>query len=88
MNIKTASDLKAAVEASGNEQYYFTRESMKFFGDWLGNYKVSTEVVKTPEVPNGLLVYKLSRMKPVKHNNQESAYFSTQNFRRIFPLEG
>ena len=36
----TASELKYQVEVSGNEPHYFTRSTMKFFGDTMRNYGV------------------------------------------------
>lgn len=87
MKIKTASDLKFAVEQSGNEPYFFTRETMKFFGDTMRNYGVRGPI--TIEAHNGftdsgkISVYELFRRRPVKHNLTDSAYFCAETFRRV-----
>lgn len=88
MKIKTASDLKWHVEQSGNEPYFFTRETMKFFGDTMRNYGVRGPV--EIEADNGFsrmgknLVYELFRRRPVKHGLRESAYFCAETFKRVF----
>ncbi len=89
--IKTASDLKYAVEQSGNESHFFTRKTMSFFGDTMRNYGVRKVILRVNEqFSNGLIlpvekeVYELYRRKPVKHNNQQSAYFDMETFKRVF----
>ena len=72
--IKTASDLKCHVEQFGNERYFFTRETMRFFGDTMRNYGVRD---------NGDS-WELYRRKPVKHGLKESAYFDKATFRRVW----
>lgn len=79
----TSSELKSKVEASGHEPYFFDRKTMKFFGDTMKNYGVRETTVDTcteEKVP----VYELYRKHPVKHNNQSSAYFHRESFRRVF----
>jgi hypothetical protein len=79
----TASDLKYQHELSqgGN---FFSRASMKFFGDTMGNYGVRAATV-TVKRSNGELVecYELYRRKPVKCGLWDSAYFSCSTFERI-----
>lgn len=79
MQIKTASDLKYAVEQSGNEPFFFTRETMKFFGDTMRNYGIRHLTI------NDQPVIELYRRKSVKHGLKESAYFDAETFKRIFP---
>ena len=74
MKIKTSSDLKYAVEQSGNEPFFFTRSTMQFFGDTMKNYGVR-------EHPD---CFELYRRRPVKFGNQSSAFFDKVTFKRIF----
>ncbi len=84
MNIRTASDLKFAVEQSGNEPHFFTRPTMRFFGDTMRNYGIrKAREVDTRSGP--VLAYELTRKHPVKHGLCESAYFDAVSFQRVFP---
>lgn len=79
----TASELKdLTIEAS---PHYFTRSTMKFFGDTMANYGVCKTVVNTATRKN-IPVWELRRKHPVKHGLQNSAYFCRKTFKRIFPL--
>jgi hypothetical protein len=80
----TASELKAKVEASGNESHFFTRATMRFFGDTMRNYGVRGPV--EVETHSGVVkAYELYRRRPVKHNNVSSTYFNAETFSRVFP---
>jgi hypothetical protein len=70
----TASELKYRVEQSGNEPYFFTRKTMKFFGDTMRNYGVR----------DAGDCWELYRKMPVKHGLFSSAYFDKATFRQIF----
>lgn len=92
MIIKTASDLKYAVEQSGNESHFFTRKTMSFFGDTMKNYGVRETTVNTWYNEAGeyvgqdgvaVAVYELFRKKAVKHGLKDSAYFSKETFKRV-----
>jgi hypothetical protein len=75
----TPSELKYNVENSGNEPYFFTRSTMKFFGDTMGNYGCrKITIFKTNQE-----VWELYRKRPVKHGLDSSAYFHTITFERI-----
>lgn len=63
--IKTASNLKMFVE-SGTDSYFFTRSTMRFFGDTMRNYGVRHLTPGTIE---------LYRRRPVKHGLFNSAFF-------------
>lgn len=86
-----ASELKYHVEKTGS--YFFTRDSMKFFGDRMSNYGVrQTEITTNYDsndnyVENGLTVkvWELYRRRPVKHGLQKSAYFDMTTFKRVYP---
>lgn len=83
--IKTASDLKAAVEKAGHESHFFTRSTMKCFGDTMKNYGVRQPVEVLTQTRGKVQAYELFRRKPVKGNHQESAWFEVGTFRRVFP---
>ena len=70
----TASELKAKVEARGTASYFFTRETLRFFGDTMSNYGVRETVIDTWS-ENNVEVYELYRRRPVKHGLWSSAYF-------------
>lgn len=82
--IKTASDLKSFVESAGHESHFFTRATMKFFGDTMKNYGVRGPAPL--ETHSGTVhVFELYRRRPVKHGMQESAFFDAETFRQVFP---
>ena len=72
-----ASELKRKVEESGNEPYFFTYRTMRFFGDTMKNYGVRRAKI------NGKQVWELHRKHPVKHGLHESAYFDSVTFERV-----
>ncbi len=91
----TPSELKHAVEAAGREPHYFTRETMRFFGDTMRNYGVRRTSVKTNWTSEGkwtedgerVEVWELYRKRPVKHGLQSSTYFDCETFRKISPAQ-
>lgn len=66
------------VESAGHESFFFTRDTMKFFGDTMRNYGVRAATI------DGRAVWELYRKRPVKHGMTDSAYFSQDEFRRVF----
>ena len=86
MKIKTASDLKFAVESARQEPYFFTRETMKFFGDTMANYGIRQPVTVTTASGDTVPAYELTRRRPVKHGLQDSAWFHAETFARVFPV--
>jgi len=62
----TPSQLKQLHLKHDPESYYFTRDTMSFFGDTMANYRVITHES----------FYELARKRPVKDGNQSSSYFS------------
>ena len=75
----TSSDLKYDVEHAGLSPEFFTRKTMKFFGDTMANYGVRQNTIN-----DGVEVYELYRRRPVKHALQTSAYFDRTTFQRVF----
>ncbi len=79
----TASELKYHVEQAGHDRHFFTRDTMKFFGDRMSNYGVCEATIDTYSEKN-VPVYELYRRKPVKHGLMSSAYFRKDTFARVF----
>lgn len=77
----TPSELKYHVEQKGSN--FFSRDSMRFFGDTMKNYGVCSASVETYD---GIVeCWELYRRRPVKHGLNSSAYFSKSDFSRVFP---
>jgi len=75
LKIKNVYDLKYYHELFAEKyykrkSYYFTKDTMKFFGDTMSNYKIKL----------GKDYIELHRKKAVKHNNQSIAYFNYNDF--------
>ncbi len=89
MKIKTASDLKWHVEQAGHDPHFFTRSTMKFFGDRMSNYGIrqprEIEVLNEERRFKEILAYELTRKRPVKHGLAASAWFDATTFARVFP---
>ena len=68
-----SSQLKYNHESLNPESYYFTRNSMRFFGDTMRNYGVKTHEN----------FYELYRKHPVKHGLNNSAYFDKTSFIKL-----
>lgn len=74
-----ASELKYHV--GGN---FFSRSSMKFFGDTMKNYGVRSATITTYDDSN-VECWELYRKHAVKHGLKSSAYFDKRDFSRRFP---
>lgn len=70
--IKTASDLKSYYEDI-NGGTFFSRDSMKFSGDTMANYRVKYR--------KDLDLFELIRKKPVKFGLTKSAFFDPLTFK-------
>jgi hypothetical protein len=88
MKIKTASDLKWHIEQSGNCAHFFTRSTMKFFGDRMSNYGVRQPVEIETHGGQKVKAFELFRRRPVKHGLKNSTYFNAETFERVFPKNG
>lgn len=83
----TPSELKYHVESTGREAHFFTRKTMKFFGDTMRNYGVRRTTIDT-WTEDGVEVWELYRKRPVKHGLTASAYFEVNTFTRRFEKKG
>jgi len=68
----TPSELK--YETRKTSPYFFTRKTMKFFGDSMKNYGVRKVEI------DGKKLWELWRKKPVKCGLQNSHYFDRKTF--------
>lgn len=88
----TPSQLKANVQANNEESHYFSRASMRFFGDTMANYGVREATVRTQYnaqgeyVEKGVIVgvWELYRKRAVKHGLIDSVYFAQDDYRRVY----
>ena len=86
-------ELKCKVE-QGKDRFFFTRETMRFFGDTMRNYGVrdggtmpyhwDNEGNNYSDTPRTIEVWELYRKQPVKHGLKDGAYFDKKTFRRVF----
>lgn len=69
---------------------FFTKGAMGFFGDSIGNYRVSRCLFKVSSYGQyrdpAIEVYKLSRKKPVIHGIQTPTYFDS-DFNVVYGIE-
>jgi hypothetical protein len=75
MQIKTASDLKFYHEEKNPGSHFFTRSTMRFFGDRMSNYGVRTHEN----------FFELYRRHAVNGGLRSSAYFDRETLRRVYP---
>lgn len=74
--------LKYKVERAGHAPYFFSRKTMRFFGDTMKNYGVRDGgTIGKNEV------WELYRKRPVKHGLRRSAYFDKTTFHQVFKDE-
>lgn len=82
----TKSELRAAVKATGS--HFFDRGVMKFFGDTMANYALSSKPVEVETLTQGkVLCWELRRKSPVKCGLTDSAYFDVKTLALVFPDE-
>ncbi len=88
----TPSELKYHVEQSTDTSFFFTRNTMRFFGDTMSNYGVRSATIKTNWDDNGnwvsdngriVEVWELYRKHPVKHGLKSSTYFDKVTFNKV-----
>ena len=74
----TSSQLKFNHELNNPQSYFFTRKTMRFFGDTMRNYGVKDRGA----------YYELIRKTPVKHGLIQSAYFDKTTFQQLHNIKG
>lgn len=84
-------ELKRRVE-QGQDRFFFTRETMRFFGDTMGNYGVRDGGERLSnwdregsyiEEARTIKVWELYRKHSVKHGLDSSAYFDKETYTEI-----
>lgn len=73
----TPSQLKYEIEIRGEYPHFFTRKTMKFFGDTMGNFGVRSSV------KDGFECWELYRKRPVQAGLKDSHYFRKGDFKKI-----
>lgn len=87
MKIRNASDLKHAVEQAGTASHFFTRDTMRHWGDRMSNYGLRQPRPVTLHDGRTVNAYELTRKRPVKGGLRSSAWFDAETFKRVFPAE-
>lgn len=79
-----ASTLKHLYQTHNPDGHYFERSTMRFFGDTMSNYAVSSQTVKV-RTHSGEIVecYVLRRKHPVKHGLKDPTFFSSVTFDKV-----
>lgn len=84
MKIKTPSDLKAAHEAANPDSLFFSRETMRFWGDTMRNFGVRQPVEVTTSQGVTTLAFELYRRRTNARNSRLGSYwFDAVTFARI-----
>lgn len=73
-----ASELKAKYIENNPDGYYFSRGTMRFFGDTMRNYGVKDHGS----------YYELWRRRPVNAGLHSSAYFDSETFGILYNVDG
>jgi hypothetical protein len=74
--ITTSSELKRRFEQMHPDSPFFSRETMKFFGDTMQNFGVRFKAEHN--------AYELWRRKPVKHGLKKSHYFDANTLKETW----
>lgn len=81
----TPSELKYQVEQAGHCPHFFTRQTMKFFGDTMRNYGCRDGGVVVTASGETYDCWEVYRKRAVKHGLAASAWFDKVTFERIHP---
>jgi len=81
----TPSELKTSVASAGHSPFFFSRDTMAFFGDTMRNYGVRAKPVTIVTCRGeSIKAWELFRKRPVRNGLQDPAYFCAETFRRVF----
>lgn len=84
--IRNASELKHYVQNNAShESYFFTRDTMRFFGDTMKNYGIRQPREIKCHDGTTCNAYELTRRRPVRHGLKDSAFFCAETFNRVHP---
>jgi hypothetical protein len=81
----TPSDLKRHHETNNPDSYFFSRETMRFFGDTMSNYATSSRIYYMRGYDGSLTpCYRLTRKKPTRKGAPiTSWFFAVNGFTRL-----
>jgi hypothetical protein len=87
------SELKYQVESRGTESHFFSRRTMKFFGDSMRNYGVRSVTITANYDTEGnyhkqgvtVECWELYRKQPVKNGLQISTFFRKDDYTITHP---
>lgn len=85
MKIKTPSDLKFWHEHKNPDSHFFTRKTMKSFGDTMRNYGVRQPRPVKMACGNEVMCYELFRRRPTFRGCGKSAWFDAETLARRYP---
>lgn len=84
VKVKTPTPAELKRLTRETEPFFFTRSTMDFFGDTMGNYGCRN--AGPIQTRNGMVAcWELYRRRPVRHGLRDSAYFCKATLRRVFP---
>lgn len=81
------SDLKALLEETGRETFFFDHKTMQHFGDRMSNFGVTSQPIEINTYSGPALCWELYRRKPVKGGLSGCTYFDVQTLQRRFREE-
>lgn len=82
----TPATLKYHVQNTGSN--FFDHKTMRFFGDTMRNYGVTSRPVMVKEYDGTETeCWELYRRRPTAHGMTSSAYFCTTTYRRVYPAK-
>lgn len=84
MKTITASELKYQIENAGTARFFFTRETMKCFGDTMKNYGVRPVTITTI-TGDTVDCWELYRRRKTSKGLTSSAYFQRDTLEQRWP---
>ena len=75
------------MECKGTETFFFTRSTMKFFGDTMANFGLRQPATLTKRDGSQVQAFELTRRHPVKHGLQSSHWFDAETLAEVFPRQ-
>jgi len=83
----TSSELKQLYESNNPAGYFFSRRTMRFFGDTMSNFSVRDAGKVKSMTENGIEevdAWELIRRRPIHGMHGHCAYFSKDNGQEVF----
>lgn len=81
----TPQELKYNLENRKSNSYFFSKDTMRAFGDTMSNYGIMPHTVDIIDIMGNIReCYELFRKKPNKLNLISSAYFDVNSFEWVY----